>query len=105
MRRRGPDFLLIQHTTFATGDLLIPLLHAARRVGVWALPESSGGRGDTGPLPLNALCGLNMTMSFLEHPEVAKREPVKWFYGEAGSSWFRARLLPTLAALRGAQGD
>ena len=97
----GLDFLLIQHTTFATGDLLAPLLHAARRVGVWALPESSGGRGQTGPLPLNALCGLNMTMSFLEHPEVAKREPVKWFYGEAGSSWFRSRLLPTLAALRG----
>ena len=97
----GLDFLLIQHTTFATGDLLTPLLHAARRAGVWALPESSGGRGDTGPLPLNALCGLNMTMSFLDHPEVAKREPVKWFYGEAGSSWFRSRLLPTLAALRG----
>ena len=101
LRQAGLDFLLIQHTTFATGDLLVPLLHAARRVGVWALPESSGGRGDTGPLPLNALCGLNMTMSFLDRPEVAKREPVKWFYGEAGSSWFRSRLLPTLAALRG----
>lgn len=95
------DFLLIQHTTFSTGDLLVPLLHAAKRVGVWALPERSGGRGSSGPLPLNALCGLNMTLSFLEHPKVAKAEPVKWFYGEAEDEWFRARLEPTLAALRG----
>ena len=58
------DFLLIQHTTFTTGDLLVPLLHAAKRVGVWALPEFSGGRGEGGPLPLNALCGMNMTLSF-----------------------------------------
>lgn len=95
------DFLLVQHTTFTTGDLLVPLLHAARRVGVWALPESEGGLGKGGPLPLNALCGLNMTLSFLEHPEVAKKEPVKWFCGEATSGWFRSRLEPTLAALKG----
>jgi L-fucose isomerase-like protein len=97
------DFLLIQHTTFATGDLLAPLLKAAARVGVWAVPEGAGlGPGTlTGPLPLNALCGLTMTMSLLDHPKVAKRGPVKWFYGEVGGDWFRARLTPTLAALRG----
>ncbi len=95
------DFLLIQHTTFATGELLEPLLNAAKRVGVWALPESAGAQGASGPLPLNALCGLNMTLSFLSHPRVAKGEPVKWFYGEADSDAFRARLLPTLQALRG----
>jgi L-fucose isomerase-like protein len=101
------DFLLIQHSTFATGDLLAPLLGAARRVGVWAVPEAAGlesgigpGAG-SGPLPLNALCGLNMTMSLLDHPAVAKREPVKWFYGAADGDTFRARLLPTLAGLRG----
>lgn len=95
------DLLLIQHTTFATGELLVPLLHAAERVGVWALPEAAGNGGEGGPLPLNALCGLNMTLSLLEHPKVAKREPVKWFYGEAESVWFRERLVPTLLALRG----
>lgn len=94
------DLLLIQHTTFTTGELLVPLLHAARRVGVWALPEAAGGGGEGGPLPLNALCGLNMTLSFLAHPKVAKREPVKWFYGEARGAWFRERLAPTLRALR-----
>ncbi len=95
------DYLLIQHSTFATGELLVPLLHAAPRVGVWALPEAAGKAEATGPLPLNALCGLNMTLSFLEHPQVDKLEPVKWFYGEVDSEWFRARLAPTLAALRG----
>ncbi len=95
------DLLLIQHTTFATGDLLAPLLHAASRVGLWALPESSGRGGASGPLPLNALCGLNMTLSFLDHPEVAKKGPVKWFYGEVGDPFFKERLEPTLAALRG----
>ncbi|MEM7736865.1 MAG: fucose isomerase, partial [Deinococcota bacterium] len=95
------DLLLIQHTTFATGDLLAPLLNAHPRVGVWALPERAGGRGNHGPLPLNALCGLNMTLSFLDHPNVNKPEPVKWFYGEVDSDAFKTRLMTTLAALRG----
>ena len=95
------DFLLIQHTTFATGDLLEPLLTSHPKVGVWALPEAAGGRGQTGPLPLNALCGLNMTLSFLDHPKVNKLEPVKWFYGDVDSAVFKERLNTTLAALRG----
>lgn len=104
----NPDLLLIQHTTFATGDLLAPLLHAAKRVGLWGLPESAGPvlepvarDNGGGPLPLNALCGLNMTMSMLEKPALNKREPVKWFFGDVNSDWFRARLTPTIQALRG----
>lgn len=95
------DFLLIQHTSFATGDLLAPLVNAHRRVGVWALPEAAGGRGASGPLPLNSLCGLNMTLSLLDTDEVEKREPVKWFYGDADDDWFLERLRTTLGALGG----
>lgn len=98
LREAGLDFLLVQQTTFATGELMAPLLGAARRVGVWALAEPAQ---KDGPLPLNALCGLNMTLSLLKHPAVGKTEPVKWFYGEATSAWFKARLVPTLQALRG----
>jgi L-fucose isomerase-like protein len=101
IKHANVDFLLIQHTTFATGDLLEPLLTSHARVGVWALPEAAGERGQTGALPLNALCGLNMTLSFLHHPNVNKREPVKWFYGDADSAVFKERLGVTLAALRG----
>lgn len=97
----GLDYLLIQLTTFATGDVVAPLLRAVPRVGVWAIPEQAGGLGRRGPLPLNSLCGANMTLSLLDTPQVAKPEPVKWFYGEADGPSFRRRLAVTVAALRG----
>ena len=105
LRAADLDLLLIQHTTFATGELLAPLLSACERTGVWALPERGTGAGDTagtsGPLPRNSLCGLNMTLSYLSSPEVNKQQPVKWFYGPADSSRFVERLAVTVAALRG----
>lgn len=103
LRQRPLDYLLVQLTTFTTGDLPAPLLHAARRVGLWALPERAGGRGGRGPLPLNSLCGVNMALSTLRHPAVGKAEPVKWFYGETEEQDFRRRLAATLGALRGAR--
>lgn len=101
LRAAKVDFLLLQHTTFATGDVMEPLFRAAERVGVWAVPEVPEGQPYAGPLPLNSLCGLNMTLSFLDSPRVATGAPVKWFYGAAQSEWFQSRLLVTLAALRG----
>ena len=95
------DLLLVQHVSFATGDLLAPLLNAHPRVAVWALPEAAGGRGATGPLPLNALCGLNMTLSLLDAPEVAKEEHVGWLYGDTEDEWFLARFRALLGAVRG----
>ncbi|MDZ7800975.1 MAG: hypothetical protein U5K81_09325 [Trueperaceae bacterium] len=94
-----PDLLLIQHATFATGDLLAPLLRAAPRVAVWATPEGAAGEG---PLPFNALCGLQMTLSMLGVPEVDRGEaPVKWLYGDVHEDRFREAFATTLAALRG----
>ncbi len=102
------DYLLILHATFATGDLLAPLLRSVEQVGVWAVPEAeglplrrSGQRPEMRPLPLNSLCGLNMTLSLLDHPAVAKAEPVKWYWGAPGSQAFGRRWRPTLASLRG----
>lgn len=101
LRSAQLDFLLVQHTTFATGEVLAPLLQACERVGVWALPEGALGEDRSGPLPLNSLCGLNMTLSYLTSPQVNKREPVRWYYGAANSDWFVERLRSTVAALRG----
>ena len=42
------DFLLIQHTTFATGELLTPLLRACSRVGVWDRAGPGGTAGMAG---------------------------------------------------------
>ena len=97
----GLDYLLVQLTTFATGDVVAPLVQGVRRVGLWGLPESAGGLGREGPLPLNSLCGLTMSLSLLDTPQVGKEEPVKWFYGEADASTFERRLAVTVDALRG----
>ena len=94
------DLLLVQLTTFATGEVLAPLLRSGGRIGLWALPEVAAGVEYSGPLPFNSLCGVNMTLSYLGAPEVAAGE-AKWFYGHADSEWFQARLQVTLAALRG----
>jgi len=96
----GLDYLLVQLTTFATGDVVAPLLAATPRVGLWGVPESAGGWRE-GPLPLNSLCGLNMTLSLLDAPQVAKSEPVKWFYGLVEAPDFERRLAATVGALRG----
>lgn len=100
LRAAQLDLLLVQHTTFATGEVLAPLLRLGVRVGLWALPEVAAGEAYRGPLPFNSLCGVNMTLSYLGAPEVATGE-AKWFYGHADSEWFQARLRVTLAALRG----
>ena len=101
-----PDLLLLQHVTFATGDLVAPLLRApeggaAPRVAVWALPEAEAERGGTGPLPFNALCGLHMTMSLLDGPAVPRDgAPVKWLYGAADEARFQRPFAVTVAAVR-----
>jgi L-fucose isomerase-like protein len=108
LEQTGVDLLVVQHATFATGDLLAPLLAAAPRVVLWAVPEAAGARaggpdGLTGPLPLNSLCGLNMTLSFAEGPQGGARGPVGWCYGDADDPKLRTRLATLIAAERGAR--
>ncbi|RDI95222.1 fucose isomerase [Meiothermus sp. QL-1] len=86
------DFLLLQCVTFTTGEEFLPLLRLPLPLGLWALPEAWEG----GPLPQNALCGLNLGLSLA-------RGPVKWFYGWVEDDWFQSRFRLTLAALRGAR--
>ena len=107
LESEGLDLLFVQHATFATGDLLAPLLAAAPRVVLWAVPERSGARpggpdGVSGPLPLNSLCGLNMTLSFAEGARGGARGPVGWCYGDPDDPALRERLRTLLAAERGA---
>jgi len=87
----GLDLLIVEHVTFATGDLLTPLLELPLALALWALPEV----WDTGPLPQNALCGLNLGLS------LHRQAPVKWLYGNPEEEWFSSRFGLTLAALRG----
>ena len=101
------DLLVIQHATFATGDLLAPLLGCAERVVVWGVPERAGAReggpdGVTGPLPLNSFCGLNMTLSFAEQARFGSRSRLGWCYGDPDDPRLSARLTAQLAAARAA---
>lgn len=102
------DLVVVLHATFATGDLLAPLLRAQPRVCVWGVPEREGLplrrlgiRTDLSPLPLNSLCGLNMTLSLLEEPAVDVHRPVKWLWGAAQGDAFRGRWRTTVRALHG----
>lgn len=93
LREGALDFLLVQHVTFATGDLVLPLLELDVPLGIWALPEATPG----GPLPQNALCGLNLSLSL----RTGRQMPMKWFYGNPTEEAFQARLAITMQALRG----
>jgi L-fucose isomerase-like protein len=102
------DALLVLHATFATTDLLAPLMRGVPFVGVWAVPEREGLEGrrpgvrqGLDPLPLNSLCGATMTLSSLDYSAFAPQGPVKWFYGAPGDPALRRRLAPTMAALHG----
>lgn len=90
------DFLLVEHVTFATGDLFAPFLELPLPLGLWAVPEV----WDTGPLPQNAICGLNLGIS-LAGTTLRRELPVKWFYGSPDDEWFLSRFRLTLDALRG----
>lgn len=92
-----PDVVLLQHVTFATGELVVPLVEASRRLAFWALPEPGPGRG---PLPFNALCGLQMSLSLLDAPPIERSGPVRWFHGEVDEPRFLQPFARTVAALR-----
>lgn len=93
IRAGSLNFVLILHVTFATGDLVLPILEQPVPAGIWAIPEVT----TTGPLPQNALCGLTLSLSL----PVSRQIPVKWFYGSASDPTFQDRLEVTVKALRG----
>ena len=116
------DLLLVQHATFATGAELAPLLRLGGRTALWGVPERAAADGGdrlpanlrastttrtapdagAGPLPLNSLCGLLMSASLVDAPEIgAPDRPVGWFYGQADDASFAARFGEAVAALRG----
>lgn len=92
-RRADLDLLLVQHVTFATGDVVTPLLDVPVPLALWALPEAT----TAGPLPQNALCGLNLSMSLRR----ARPAPLVWLYGAPDDPVVQRRLDRLLRAARG----
>ncbi|MDR0720437.1 MAG: hypothetical protein LBF78_12440, partial [Treponema sp.] len=73
-RDRGADFLLVQSTTFASGGTIIPFAQSGIPLGIWGIPEIT----DTGAIPYNSFCGLNMYASIIRQ-YLGKNIPYKWF--------------------------
>jgi L-fucose isomerase-like protein len=90
------DFLLCQVSSFAAGDIILPLAKMNAKLGLWAVPEST----DSGPLPLNSFCGVNMYASIISHYLKDYGINYKWFFGNIEDELFRARFEPTVQALR-----
>jgi len=91
------DFLLLQTSSFGSGDTLLPLLDAQYRLGLWSVPEPTA----QGRLPLNSLCGANHLASVALQYAGGGHGGVKWFHGQATDPFFQQRFRVTLNALRG----
>jgi L-fucose isomerase-like protein len=89
------DFVLIQASSFALGDVWMPLLKLEAPLGVWAVPEPSL----VGEIPLNSFTGLNLATSLLRKNLPDRQQPFKWFYGDTDDELFQRRLRLTVRAL------
>lgn len=90
-----PDFLLIQVSTFAAGEILLPLADTGLPIGLWGVPEIT----ETGAIPNNSFCGINMYASILRQ-YLGYTPKYKWFYGELEDDLFLERFSITVKALR-----
>jgi len=94
----GADFVLLQTSSFASGDFLYPFTEIPALMGLWAVPEGNPGPG--GGLPLNSFSAANMYNSIIALHLKGYSKPVKWFFGRARTFDFVERLGVTAAALR-----
>jgi hypothetical protein len=94
----GADYILVQSSSFASGDFIRPFAEMGVRIGVWAVPE--GQPSSEGGLPLNSFTGLNMNNSLLRRYFKGYPHPVKWFFGRVNDPFFADRFAVTIAALR-----
>jgi L-fucose isomerase-like protein len=95
LESEGADFLLIQASSFALGDVILPLASLTAWKGLWFLPEPSF----EGDIPLNSLTGFNLFASIMRRHLKDNGQPFKWFYGMPENAQFRRRLEITVRAL------
>ncbi|HML45292.1 MAG TPA: hypothetical protein PKE04_00915, partial [Clostridia bacterium] len=90
------DLVLCQNTSFCSGYLIQRLARVNAAIGLWAVPETT----ETGPMPLNSFCGINLSAAIITHYLKAYPIRYKWFYGYKESDLLTERLRLTLDALR-----
>jgi L-fucose isomerase-like protein len=89
------DFIIIQNSSFADGNMIIPFFSSSARLAVWAVEETTA----SGPLPLNSFCATNLYMSIAGRFAGEYKRPVKWLYGNADSEIFSRRFDTSIRAL------
>lgn len=90
------DFLLMQHTSYSAGNLsLIFTKIRGAYLGLWAIPEGA----QSGAVPFNSLCSVNMHQAIIYHYLKDSKIKVKWFYGDASDEAFKKRLGVSVRAL------
>jgi hypothetical protein len=94
----GADFILLQTSSFASGDFLYPFTKLSARLGLWSVPE--GPPTPEGGLPLNSFTASNLYNSIIRTTLPDYQRPVKWFLGHPGQPFFDQRLFITIQALR-----
>lgn len=94
----GADFILLQNSSFASGDFIFPFIEGGALLGLWSIPE--GPPADGGTLPLNSFTSLNMYNSLIRRCAPKHQKPVKWFLGAIDNPLFINRLSVTVQALR-----
>jgi len=87
---------LIQNSSFSAGDIIPHLARVRGRMGLWAVPETT----DSGPLPLNSFCGMNMYSSIIGQYLKEEGIPFKWFFGDINGEFFGPRFDATLKVLQ-----
>jgi L-fucose isomerase-like protein len=90
----GVDFMLLQNSTFAMGDVVTQFAASKMRLGLWAVEEPT----NDGAVLLNNFVSLNLNAGILRRyfkPPI----PYKWFFGFPEHAWFRSRLTVTVQAL------
>jgi L-fucose isomerase-like protein len=91
------DFLIIQASSLAMGDLMYPLFTICDRIGFWSVPEPTYD----GDIRLNSFTGINLAVSI--HRKSYQKEHPKaqctWWHGWPGDSEFDTALACTIDAI------
>jgi hypothetical protein len=98
LREWEADFVLLQTSSFASGDFLYPFTKSNFLLGLWSVPE--GPPTVEGGLPLNSFTASNLYNSIIRTTSTDYHKPVKWFFGHPGQPLFDQRFSITVQALK-----
>jgi len=97
-KRSEIDLLIIQSSSFSSGEFIYPFMDLYTHIAFWAVPEGEPTAG--GGLPLNSFTAMNMYNSIIQTRIKPIKRPIKWFFGHADEKNFVKRIEPFLRALR-----